>query len=786
MKNPDKILLPLLTMALTGTAAASPVSPDGALARLRQDAPARIASFSASPLRLSHTLYTDTDREASVYVFNSKDTGGFIVAPADDLAPAVLGYSDNGEFDTSTASPGLLWLLDEYSREIDYCRRNGLTFNRAPQEDRDPVAPLIKTQWNQDAPFNDLCPKENGVRCYVGCVATATAQVVNYHRCPAGNGTGTYSYDWNGQEISFDYGATKFDWDNMALTYPYNESDYPGTAEEIDKALATLSYACGVGVNMTYSSIASGAYALRIPRMLSEHFGYDIGYSYLKRDFFGFREWNDMMYAEVAAGRPILYAGTSEGGGHEFICDGYSSDNMFHINWGWSGLCDGYYLLAALNPSEQGIGGSTTGDGFSYAQDAVIGIQPAKEGSYRRVPIFAYGPLTPVFDEDEGQWYFKFLFGESLAYYFSDRPMNIYLGLRIEDQEGKSVYCYGAPIEMPAIGENLEVPGIEKFTAPYQNLDLAAGIYKVWPAMKEINGEWQDMHTWFGTSNYSQLTVTEDGSKSFQYVEPDIKGEISVGNIRLRNQGSGQEAPIFVLEFENVGEVDFNDIVMLQVLDTNGSEVLSETAINLMLAPQQSLKRNLRWNPFVPAGDYDFVIKDKEDNLLSEIYRLHLDAVDYPVIKVTDVDVPNCLPTGKRSTLTLTVENAGNAAYQGDLTLCLYDKDGTQALLEKAFRAEVPANSTAACEIKWKPEVADGQYEIEFVNLNGQKVSGRYNINIGDKSGLEYAAEDFGKFLLYSVDGRFVGEFNDKSATSGLPSGLYIMRQGEKTFKFIK
>lgn len=114
MKKSYKIVLPLLTLLLTGAVSmAAPVSPQRALERLQKDSPARIIPISASPLRLAHTLYAGG--ESSVYVFNSTD--GFVVAPADDLAPAVLGYSDNGGFDPSTASPGLMWLLGEYSRQ---------------------------------------------------------------------------------------------------------------------------------------------------------------------------------------------------------------------------------------------------------------------------------------------------------------------------------------------------------------------------------------------------------------------------------------------------------------------------------------------------------------------------------------------------------------------------------------------------------------------------------------------------------------------------------------------
>lgn len=69
------------------------------------------------------------------------------------------------------------------------------------------------------------------------------------------------------------------------------------------------------------------------------------------------------------------------GGGHAFILDGYEAEDgvgFFHVNWGWDGDCDGYYRLDMLNPYASGTGGSSTSDGFSIGQDAVIGFQPSK------------------------------------------------------------------------------------------------------------------------------------------------------------------------------------------------------------------------------------------------------------------------------------------------------------------------------------------------------------------------------------------------------------------------
>lgn len=44
---------------------------------------------------------------------------------------------------------------------------------------------LLKTAlWNQNAPYNNLCPKISGSSTPTGCVATALAIVMKYNRWP--------------------------------------------------------------------------------------------------------------------------------------------------------------------------------------------------------------------------------------------------------------------------------------------------------------------------------------------------------------------------------------------------------------------------------------------------------------------------------------------------------------------------------------------------------------------------------------------------------------------------
>lgn len=185
-----------------------------------------------------------------------------------------------------------------------------------------------------------------------GCVATAMAQVINYHKYPEkGIGSNSYTTTTSGLSVSFNFGATTFDWDNMADIYSLSS-----TAEQ-KTAVATLMKACGVSVNMDYGTGASGAMSAFVPAALVNYFGYDKATAYRERIWFSGQEWEDLVYNELATVGPVYYGGTTaRNEGHAFVCDGYRADGFFHINWGWGGQSNGYFRLSALDPSSHGIG----------------------------------------------------------------------------------------------------------------------------------------------------------------------------------------------------------------------------------------------------------------------------------------------------------------------------------------------------------------------------------------------------------------------------------------------
>ncbi|MDE6290431.1 MAG: C10 family peptidase, partial [Muribaculaceae bacterium] len=375
------IALPFLS------AHATPLTPEEALRRIQGSATMSRMPGKTATFELAHT--EDFEGNAMLFVFN-RGNDGFVVASADDALPAVLGYSDSGVFNLSDASPELKWWLGQYAGEAFYYLlhpsefQSVATTKKAARTDRATIQELLTSRWNQDTPYNLDCPVDGGGRSVTGCVATAMAQVIRYHAYPT-QGSGQHSYSWNGQTLSFDYRSTTFNYGEM-LDY-YDES----ATQAQQQAVATLMYACGVGVNMAYSSAESGAGDMYIPYALKTFFNYDSGTRLLKRSCFTTEDWEETVYAELAANRPVIYGGQAPNGGHQFVCDGYEN-GYFHINWGWSGMGDGYFLLSALDPGLQGIGGFA--GGYNSDQAMVCGAEPSKGDGNAWYPIYATGSMV--------------------------------------------------------------------------------------------------------------------------------------------------------------------------------------------------------------------------------------------------------------------------------------------------------------------------------------------------------------------------------------------------------
>ncbi len=335
------------------------------------------------------------------YVFNRGASEGYVIVAGDDKFDTFLGYTDSGEFDYQNIPDAMREWLDDYADYVDYIQRTpSASPSKAPVHPA--IAPMVTTKWNQGDPYNQSCPDYfHQGRSVTGCVATAMAQILYYQRAksPSETQADMPSYTLTDQNygtmtVNGIPAGSFIDWDNMTDTYS------SGSSAKSKKAVADLMLYCGVSVKMGYSNSSSGAYSSNVPDALNNYFGYGTAAKYAYHGNYSDEAWDALLYKELAEGRPFYLSGNDGEGGHAFVGDGYDGNQCYHINWGWGGSSDGYFLLTKMKPGSQGIGGSD--GGYSGSQEAVIGCEPANYME-KAIPIAnssAKKLCTAAFDAD--------------------------------------------------------------------------------------------------------------------------------------------------------------------------------------------------------------------------------------------------------------------------------------------------------------------------------------------------------------------------------------------------
>lgn len=366
-------------------ASAEALSPAQALMRVNADGGARRIMAKTVDARPAMTVALHS-AAPELYVF-APEEGGLMIVGADSEAPALLGYSETYAAGDQMP-PALEMMLEAYAAEIDAIR-NGQAAGAVSRADEDfkAIDPICQTSWNQLEPYNELTPLANGKPTPTGCVATAMAQVINVHKYPEKCSGGKYSYVCNGVgatlEINFD--EVTLDWANMLDKY--NGSKDPA---ESRTAVATLMKALGYACQTDYKATASGASTPNMVIGMVRYFDYDDSAIALERQWFAISQWEKMVYDELAQGYPVFYSGlNNKGGGHAFVVDGYKGDRLYHLNWGWGGMSNGYFLLSALDPQQQGVGGSTAG--YNISNSAIFRLRPGKTTPANEVPLTFFG-----------------------------------------------------------------------------------------------------------------------------------------------------------------------------------------------------------------------------------------------------------------------------------------------------------------------------------------------------------------------------------------------------------
>lgn len=330
---------------------------------------------------------------ASFYVVNDDANNRFVIVSADERMYQILGYSDNGSFNPDSIPEGLLEIIEGYNKTYDFLVSSDKGPQKIARVNRKVVEPMIKTQWHQVFPYNAECPVDPrfekyadneemwlqlgiSIRGVTGCVATAMAQVMNYHKFPT-CGHGYISYKTRSLNISqsMDFSTMPFDWNNMADTYL--DGNYTDSQKN---AIARLMHVCGNSVVMDYTQGGSWAQNPDLAYALIHYFDYNPNIRHYSKNHFTSIEWKDIIHNDLENGRPIIYTGqglqTNDDGstspyGHAFVLDGCNADGLYHINWGYNGKYDGYFELTALDIDDSN---------FNLDQAMVCNITPHNVG----------------------------------------------------------------------------------------------------------------------------------------------------------------------------------------------------------------------------------------------------------------------------------------------------------------------------------------------------------------------------------------------------------------------
>jgi hypothetical protein len=311
------------------------------------------------------------------YLFQLSPAGYMAITTKDEL-PAVIAYSFTGDF--SAIIEGNNPLTELLQKDIELRIANigktdksiiekrkaewndlisGKTeskfFQQWPPEGTTSTGGWLETNWKQSYPYNKFCPMDpvTSQRSYVGCPATAMAQIVNYYETfneTVFTDDDDYYHSYAGRNFWIDDDYEEHDFlsfpqinnylDSATINY---QSGKPLTTDEV----AALSFACGVAAHQVYTSEVSGTFGVDQALDAYLKFGFEDAVLMDETDTSIFT----IVKQNMMEARPSHLALVNESWtvGHNLVLDGYNTDDYYHINFGWGGGYNGWYYLPDEN-----------------------------------------------------------------------------------------------------------------------------------------------------------------------------------------------------------------------------------------------------------------------------------------------------------------------------------------------------------------------------------------------------------------------------------------------------
>lgn len=719
-------LLFLLACFMACVAKAAPVDQKQAQ-QLAQDFFAKKGiSYAAPKLVFKAPGKQQTVQTVSYYVFNATGRNGFVLVSGDDRTVPILGYSDHGSLDTDNLPPNVKAWLEGYHRQIDALgeetavgapqQKAPATNRRAAEATKKPIAPLLTTTWNQNSPYNDLCPRygfpnsDDTKACVTGCVATALAQVMYYYKWPAKtyelipgytNPRTVNGFTMNVEEVAAD---TPIDWANMCDNYQ-NVSDVAKR-----KAVAELMLYCGTSVEMAYGP-SSSASCSDIPYALKTYFGYQGKMKYINRKFYLIDEWDQLIFNELLNSRPVIYDGQSTGGGHAFVVDGYDGDGLYHVNWGWGGMSDGYFVLSVMNPNNNsGIGASSSSDGYSMDQGAVIGIQVEMSGE-----TLSYALTSSIIGLSDNT--ISAMFENSTGFTHVVKG-----GIGIVGSDGKVILLkswgdWNGELEN---GEYYPQIDISLNKNEFSAAGLEYGTYKVVPvSLVDSDTEWQPCH--ISPTEYVEAVYDENGVTltlhtaevnlevtSFDFPGSRIAGMEQPVNMIVKNNGD---------EYSGLLHFFVND----QLVGNTGVAIAAgkNGNVSFRFTPSSS---GLHTIAVALDEDGANMIGTAEVEITAGSAEQSLEVVSFTAANADPEDNKTIYGTTLKGTAV--IKNTASSAYAGGVLVYLLENtDATHfsSVQQNTYSVEIPAGGSQEITVQFEQLNTDKYYWVSFRYTDGNK-----------------------------------------------------------------
>jgi len=325
----------------------------------------------------------------------------------------------------------------------------------------------IETQWHQDSPYNDFCPidPDSGERGIAGCPSIAMGQILYFHQTihnVSFDDRDDYYHNY-GNYFRIDDDYEEYDFLSFPELNSHLETVKNHFAQEIpltNTDIAALVFGCGVAAKQVYTPQVSGTFG--VEQAYDAYLKFNCTtIDLIKNDTEEIYERIQDNMKQVLPVHLAVLQSTPNGGGHNLIIDGYNTEGYYHLNFGWGGSYDGWYLLPEELPFDLTIFEGVIVDickaetEADVSTDGTIQVQNSQPGSQINASftISNIGTPTSQLDweitsfPDWGAWTFSQLQGTDLTP--EDGPVQINVSIVLPDKKNTELtgYVYITNIE---------------------------------------------------------------------------------------------------------------------------------------------------------------------------------------------------------------------------------------------------------------------------------------------------------------------------------------------------